>query len=261
MHTFERHWERWRPKPQQRWKENDVLGGGLLLDLGPHLVDSATQLFGPVVSVYAETRALSTPTEDDVFLVLHHAAPGSKPGAVPGRTAAADVLFGVEPPAKGVVSRLWAGSLVGAPGPRTRVLGDGGAYLVNSFEGDASPFDVLDGEQPEGTHGWLVRGRERTAVPQPRGGHARLLHRRRRLARGRGRGTRGPRGRRPDRGGPGRGPGLRQGGAPHRRVSRRAHPAGPGPGFDICIRFFTHRLFDSANPVDKGRAREMTGFL
>ncbi|MFC8798510.1 Gfo/Idh/MocA family oxidoreductase [Promicromonospora sp. NPDC057138] len=171
VHTFERHWERWRPKPQQRWKENDVVGGGLLLDLGPHLVDSATQLFGPVVAVYAETRAHSTPTEDDVFLVLHHAAPGSKPGVVPGRAAATDVLFGVEPPAKGVVSRLWAGSLVGAPGPRTRVLGDRGAYLVNSFEGDASPFEVLDGEQPEGTHGWLVRGRERTPVPQPRGGH------------------------------------------------------------------------------------------
>ncbi|MFD6446190.1 Gfo/Idh/MocA family oxidoreductase [Promicromonospora sp. NPDC060204] len=171
VHTFERHWERWRPKPQQRWKENDVVGGGLLLDLGPHLVDSATQLFGPVVSVYAETRSLSTPTEDDVFLVLHHAAPGTRPGVVPGRAAAADVLFGVEPPAKGVVSRLWAGSLVGAPGPRTRVLGDGGAYLVNSFEGDASPFDVLDDDQPEGTHGWLTRGRERTAVPQPRGGH------------------------------------------------------------------------------------------
>jgi predicted dehydrogenase len=175
VHTFERHWERWRPKPQQRWKENDAVGGGLLLDLGSHLVDSATQLFGPVVAVYAETRALSTPTEDDVFLVLHHAAPvgeqGGRTGAVPGRATGADVLFGEPPAPKGVVSRLWAGSLVGAPGPRTRVLGDSGAYLVNSFEGDASPFDVLDSEQPEGTHGWLVRGRERTAVPRPKGGH------------------------------------------------------------------------------------------
>lgn len=179
VHTFERHWERWRPKPQQRWKENDAVGGGLLLDLGPHLVDSATQLFGPVVAVYAETRALSTPTEDDVFLVLHHAPStdgggrelGARGGVGQGRTTGADVLFGGGPPPKGVVSRLWAGSLVGAPGPRTRVLGDAGAFLVNSFEGDASPFDVLDGEQPAGTHGWLVRGRERTPVPQPNGGH------------------------------------------------------------------------------------------
>jgi predicted dehydrogenase len=76
VHTFERRWERWRPVPRQRWKENDPAAGGLLLDLGPHLVDSATQLFGRVESVWAQTRALTTPTEDDVFLVLQHEAGG-----------------------------------------------------------------------------------------------------------------------------------------------------------------------------------------
>ena len=35
------------PVPQDRWKENDPDSGGLLLDLGAHLVDSAVQLFGP----------------------------------------------------------------------------------------------------------------------------------------------------------------------------------------------------------------------
>jgi predicted dehydrogenase len=151
VHTFERRWERWRPVPQQRWKENDPVGGGLLLDLGPHLVDSATQLFGPVRSVYAELRAHTTPTEDDVFLTLHH-----------------------EPTADGhdVVSRLWAASVVGAPGPRTRVLGDAGAYVVTTFENDASPFEVFDDAAPHGTEGWITRGRERTPVPRAPGGHA-----------------------------------------------------------------------------------------
>ncbi|QAY62938.1 Gfo/Idh/MocA family oxidoreductase [Xylanimonas allomyrinae] len=154
VHTFERRWERWRPQPQQRWKENDVVGGGLLLDLGPHLVDSATQLFGRVTSVWAQTRRLTTPTEDDVFLVLQH-----EPGGGLARSA------------HGVVSRLWAGSVVGAPGPRTRALGTRGAYVVTTYEQDGSPFEVLDSGAPEDSEGWLARGRERTSVPRAPGGH------------------------------------------------------------------------------------------
>jgi predicted dehydrogenase len=154
VHTFERRWERWRPQPQQRWKENDVIGGGLLLDLGPHLVDSATQLFGRVTSVWAQTRKLTTATEDDVFLVLEH-----EPGGGLARSQ------------RPVVSRLWAGSVVGAPGPRTRVLGNGGAYVVTTFEQDGSPFEVFDADAPDGTEGWLTRGRDRTPVPRAPGGH------------------------------------------------------------------------------------------
>lgn len=175
VHTFDRHWERFRPQPQQRWKELDLAGGGLLLDLGPHLVDSATQLFGPVVAVYAELRNLSTPTVDDVFLTLHHAAPGQgsddagegPDGAAAGEPRAA----AASPAAGGVISRLWAGSLVGAPGPRTRVLGRAGAYVVTTFENDASPFEVCDDAAPPGTLGWITRGRERTPVPVAAGGH------------------------------------------------------------------------------------------
>ncbi|MFD6178765.1 MULTISPECIES: Gfo/Idh/MocA family protein [unclassified Isoptericola] len=155
VHTFERRWERWRPVPRQRWKENDPVGGGLLLDLGPHLVDSATQLFGRVESVWAQTRRLTTPTEDDVFLVLQH-EPGGGSAASP----------------HGVVSRLWAGSVVGAPGPRTRVLGSAGAFVVTTYEQDASPFEVLDEGAPEGTVGWVTRGREKRPVPAAPGGHA-----------------------------------------------------------------------------------------
>jgi predicted dehydrogenase len=158
VHRFERRWERWRPVPQQRWKELDIQSGGLLLDLGAHLVDSAVQLFGPVVSVYAELRSLTTPVEDDVFLALRH-APGP---------------FGHE-----VRSHLQAGALVGAPGPRTRVLGEKGSYLVTSYEGEATPFAVLD-DLPHSRHarvgdeheGWLVHGAERVPVPRAPGGHA-----------------------------------------------------------------------------------------
>jgi len=148
VHRFERRWERWRPVPKDRWKENDPVAGGLLLDLGAHLVDSAVQLFGPPESVYAEIRALTIPTPDDVFIALHHSG--------------------------GVVSHLWAGGLTGAPGPRTRVLGSSAAYLVTSFEGEPTPFAALDEAAPggvDGHEGWLVRGAERTAVPRVAGSH------------------------------------------------------------------------------------------
>lgn len=146
VHRLERRWERFRPVPLDRWKENDPEGGGLLLDLGTHLVDSAVQLFGPAESVYAELRALSTPTEDDLFLSIQHAG-------------------------SGVVSHLSAGSVVGAPGPRTRVLGSEGAYVVTTFENDASPFEQMDDDAPAGSEGWIARGRERTFVPRAPGGH------------------------------------------------------------------------------------------
>lgn len=145
VHRFERRWERWRPVPRRRWKEEAVgQGGGLLLDLGAHLVDSATQLFGPVTAVLAELRSLTTPTEDDVFLALDHAS--------------------------GTVSHLWAGALVGAPGPRTRVLGSDGAYLVTSFEGESTPFAALD--PGPGAEGWLVHGDQMSPVPRAAGEHA-----------------------------------------------------------------------------------------
>lgn len=145
VHRFERRWERWRPVPKDRWKENAVgAGGGLLLDLGAHLVDSAVQVFGPVTRVWAELRALTTPTEDDVFLALTHGS--------------------------GTVSHLWAGGLVGAPGPRTRVLGDRGAYLVTSFEGEPTPFGALD--PGPGHEGWLVHGDRAEPVLRAPGEHA-----------------------------------------------------------------------------------------
>ncbi len=148
IHRFERRWERWRPIPKDRWRENAPAdeGGGLLLDLGPHLVDAATWLFGPVRSVYAETSAWTTPAEDEVFLALRHA--------------------------RGVRSHLTASSVAAAPGPRTRVLGSRAAYVVTRFEAEPNAFSPagigLDDEP--GCTGWLVAGDQRRPVPTAPGG-------------------------------------------------------------------------------------------
>ncbi len=144
---LERRWERWRPVPKQRWRENapPELGGGLLLDLHSHLVDSAVQLLGPVSSVYAELAAHSTPAEDDVFVSLQHSS--------------------------GARSHLGALSLAAAPGPRTRLLGDAGAYVVTSFEAEPSAFDTF-ADLDDGHCGWLVHGDEREPVRREPGEHA-----------------------------------------------------------------------------------------
>ncbi len=145
VHRFERRWERWRPVPRDRWRENarPQDGGGILLDLQTHLVDSATFFFGPVEQVYAEVNAWTTPAEDEAFLALRHAS--------------------------GVVSHLGASSVAGAPGPRTRVLGSAAAYVVTSFEAEIAAFGGF--ENRPGCCGWLATGDERRPVPAAPGDH------------------------------------------------------------------------------------------
>lgn len=158
---LERRWERWRPVPKDRWRENAPAseGGGLLLDLHSHLVDGATQLLGPVEAVYAEVSAVTTPAEDTTFLALRHAS--------------------------GARSHLSAVSAAGAPGPRTRVLGTRGAYVVVPFEEEVTGFAGVLDDAP-GATGWVVRGEERTPVPTAPGAHADLYRAAALAVRGRG---------------------------------------------------------------------------
>jgi scyllo-inositol 2-dehydrogenase (NADP+) len=53
---FESHFDRFRPKVPVRWREEASRGGGLLFDLGPHLIDQALALFGAPHSVSATVR-------------------------------------------------------------------------------------------------------------------------------------------------------------------------------------------------------------
>jgi scyllo-inositol 2-dehydrogenase (NADP+) len=149
---YESRFERWRPVPRAgSWREalSGEQGGGLLLDLGSHLVDQALHLFGPARRVYAEVEARRGESDDDDFVAIEHES--------------------------GVRSQLWAGALAGSPGPRLRVLGRAGAYVV---EGLDSQEDVLrergalpegGNPEPESAYGRLVRGDESRVVPSERG--------------------------------------------------------------------------------------------
>ncbi|APY92745.1 oxidoreductase [Burkholderia pseudomallei] len=69
---FESHFDRFRPHVRTRWREEAARGGGLLFDLGPHLIDQALALFGPpeTVSATVKTRRDGGDAPDFVHLQL-----------------------------------------------------------------------------------------------------------------------------------------------------------------------------------------------
>lgn len=54
IYRVQMRWDRYRPTVQERWRETEEAGGGLLLDLGPHLIDQAICLFGKPEWVQAD---------------------------------------------------------------------------------------------------------------------------------------------------------------------------------------------------------------
>jgi scyllo-inositol 2-dehydrogenase (NADP+) len=71
---LEAHWDRFRPELRDGWKEEPAEGAGLLLDLGPHMVDQALQLFGRPEALSADlgTQRLGSRVEDYFALTLHY---------------------------------------------------------------------------------------------------------------------------------------------------------------------------------------------
>jgi scyllo-inositol 2-dehydrogenase (NADP+) len=137
---YESRFERWRPELSDgAWRESTLPedGGGIALDLGPHLVDQAIELFGPVARVYAEIdRHRGGAGDDDCFLALAHES--------------------------GTHSHLWMSVLAGAPGPRLRVLGDGAAFVVEQLDGQEAA--LRSGARPEPGVDWGAEPPERWGV-------------------------------------------------------------------------------------------------
>lgn len=76
VHRFESRMDRMRvvPKPGWRGSADPVDLGGMLYDLGAHLVDQALLLMGPAVSVSATVRSVRPldATDDDVVVLITH---------------------------------------------------------------------------------------------------------------------------------------------------------------------------------------------
>ncbi|WP_338519209.1 Gfo/Idh/MocA family oxidoreductase [Alteromonas gracilis] len=72
---LESRFDRFRPMPRNRWRENAGPGSGIFWDLGPHLIDQALQLFGAPEAVSADILTLREGGQsDDCFdVTLHYA--------------------------------------------------------------------------------------------------------------------------------------------------------------------------------------------
>lgn len=127
-------------------------GGGTMLDFGSHLVDQVLVLLGPVLAVYAEWRIRESGLDDDVFIALTHES--------------------------GARSQLWGSWSQAAPGPRYRVTGTSGCFVMASGDtqedalvAGATPTSLgseWGGEQPN-SWGRLFRGAESRKVPTEHG--------------------------------------------------------------------------------------------
>ena len=68
---FESHFDRFRPEPRSRWREQPGPGAGLWFDLGSHLIDQALQLFGAPLGITADIAVQRDGgVTDDYFHVL-----------------------------------------------------------------------------------------------------------------------------------------------------------------------------------------------
>ena len=130
VHRFESRFERWRPEPRAGWREmgDPSEGGGLLYDIGSHLIDQALVLFGPVRQVYAELdrRRGGVMVDDDAYVALTHHS--------------------------GVRSHLYATVLAAQTAPRFRLLGTNAAYTKMGL--DVQEGALRAGRRPVGGSPW-----------------------------------------------------------------------------------------------------------
>lgn len=155
VRRFESRFEWWKPEPAPSWKTEATVaeGGGILYDLGTHLIDQAVQLFGPVAELSAveiERRRPGAAADDDAFVALRHES--------------------------GTRSHLWMNAVAPVPGPRFHVLGSRAGYTSWGLDPQepslitgALPGDPGFGETPEARWGMLGVDGAARPVPTERG--------------------------------------------------------------------------------------------
>jgi scyllo-inositol 2-dehydrogenase (NADP+) len=155
--SFESRFEWWRPEGFGNWRDTVSLheGGGILHDLGAHLIDQAIQLFGPVEKSYGETANRgphADAADTEAFVSLLHSS--------------------------GVRSRLWMNGMAAQAGPRFHVLGSQAGYTKWGLDGQEpalaaglAPSDPAYGLEPQESWGLLGADGSARPVPAERGAY------------------------------------------------------------------------------------------
>lgn len=120
------HFDRYRPVVRARWREGDGPGAGLYLDLAPHLLDQALQLFGPPVALAADIACLRPGGRADDHFML--------------RLRYAD----------GLRVTLSASMLAALPGPRLALHGSRGSWVKQGL--DRQEDALKAGHRPDPAH-------------------------------------------------------------------------------------------------------------
>lgn len=143
---LEARWERWRPEVDaERWRESDTDadGGGLLWDLGSHLIDQALVLFGRPETVFARLQRMrpGARVDDETFVELGYR--------------------------DGPAVQLWMSLVAIEPGPRFRITGLGGLLESRGLDPQEGR---LRGEQAPDVAVHLVTGDQGERVITPPAG-------------------------------------------------------------------------------------------
>lgn len=124
VYWFESHWSLYRPKKRGVWRESPEALGGVLYDLGPHMVDHALQLFGSPISVYAQLKSHRADSLVDDMFHLH-------------------LRYG-----SGLDVSLSCDMLAALPGPRFHVRGNLGTFEKHGH--DPQEASLRSGQIPAG---------------------------------------------------------------------------------------------------------------
>lgn len=121
--SLQAHFDRFRPVVRSRWREAPGPGGGLWIDLGPHLLDQALQLLGPPEALSADIRCVRDGGQADDHFEVRLRYP------------------------QGLRVSLGAGTLAALPRPRFELQGTRGGYRKWGL--DAQEDALRAGAQPD----------------------------------------------------------------------------------------------------------------